>query len=259
MNGQNWIKGTKEGVMRIVICDDEPLARERLVRIVQESGHEVVAQATTGAEAITAVKAEQPDVILLDIRMPEMDGVRCAQALNTLEHPPAIIFVTAYDHYAIAAFKAHAIGYLLKPANKDELLEALSKAKNLNAAQLNAMRQLEDPTARPLREHISARTHRGVELIPLKDVYYFTADQKYVKVRHKDGIVLIDDTLKELEQEFGERLFRVHRNAIINLGFLDYLESIDSGQYQVRFKGIDETLSVSRRHLPALRDKIQSM
>ncbi len=245
--------------MRIVICDDEPLARERLVRIVQESGHEVVAQATTGAEAITAVKAEQPDVILLDIRMPEMDGVRCAQALNTLEHPPAIIFVTAYDHYAIAAFKAHAIGYLLKPANKDELLEALSKAKNLNAAQLNAMRQLEDPTARPLREHISARTHRGVELIPLKDVYYFTADQKYVKVRHKDGIVLIDDTLKELEQEFGERLFRVHRNAIINLGFLDYLESIDSGQYQVRFKGIDETLSVSRRHLPALRDKIQSM
>lgn len=245
--------------MRIVICDDEPLARERLVRIVQESGHEVVAQATTGAEAVTAVKAEQPDVILLDIRMPEMDGVRCAQALNTLEHPPAIIFVTAYDHYAIAAFKAHAIGYLLKPANKDELLEALSKAKNLNAAQLNAMRQLEDPTARPLREHISARTHRGVELIPLKDVYYFTADQKYVKVRHKDGIVLIDDTLKELEQEFGERLFRVHRNAIINLGFLDYLESIDSGQYQVRFKGIDETLSVSRRHLPALRDKIQSM
>ncbi|WP_169392669.1 MULTISPECIES: LytTR family DNA-binding domain-containing protein [Psychrobacter] len=245
--------------MRIVICDDEPLARERLVRIVQESGHEVVAQATTGAEAITAVKAEQPDVILLDIRMPEMDGVRCAQALNTLEHPPAIIFVTAYDHYAIAAFKAHAIGYLLKPANKDELLEALSKAKNLNAAQLNAIRQLEDPTARPLREHISARTHRGVELIPLKDVYYFTADQKYVKVRHKDGIVLIDDTLKELEQEFGERLFRVHRNAIINLGFLDYLESIDSGQYQVRFKGIDETLSVSRRHLPALRDKIQSM
>lgn len=245
--------------MRIVICDDEPLARERLVRIVQDSGHEVVAQATTGAEAVTAVKACQPDVILLDIRMPEMDGVRCAQFLNDLEHPPAIIFVTAYDHYAIAAFKANAIGYLLKPANKDELIEALSKAKNLNAAQLNAIRQLEDPTARPLREHIAARTHRGMKLIPLKDIYYFTADQKYVKVRYKDGIVLIDETLKELESEFGERLFRVHRNAIINLGFLDYLESIDSGQYQVRFKGIEETLAVSRRHLPMLRDKIQSM
>ena len=245
--------------MRIVVCDDEPLARERLARIVQESGHQVVAQATTGAEAIVAVKTQQPDIILLDIRMPEMDGVRCAQALNELEHPPAIIFVTAYDHYAIAALKANAIGYLLKPANKDELLEALNKAKNLNAAQLNEIRKLEDPTARPIREHIAARTHRGVELIKLTDIYYFTADQKYVKVRHKDGIVLIDETLKELEQEFEDRLFRVHRNAIINLSFLDYLETLDAGQYQVRFKGIDETLAVSRRHLPALRDRIQSM
>ncbi|MGP5407653.1 LytR/AlgR family response regulator transcription factor [Psychrobacter celer] len=245
--------------MRIVVCDDEPLARERLARIVQESGHQVVAQVTTGAEAIVAVKTQQPDIILLDIRMPEMDGVRCAQALNELEHPPAIIFVTAYDHYAIAALKANAIGYLLKPANKDELLEALNKAKNLNAAQLNEIRKLEDPTARPIREHIAARTHRGVELIKLTDIYYFTADQKYVKVRHKNGIVLIDETLKELEQEFEDRLFRVHRNAIINLSFLDYLETLDAGQYQVRFKGIDETLAVSRRHLPALRDKIQSM
>lgn len=110
-----------------------------------------------------------------------------------------------------------------------------------------------------MREHIAARTHRGVELVKLTDIYYFTADQKYVKVRHKDGIILIDETLKELEQEFGDRLFRVHRNAIINLSFLDYLEALDVGQYQVRFKGIDETLAVSRRHLPMLRDKIQSM
>ncbi|MGP9688534.1 LytR/AlgR family response regulator transcription factor [Psychrobacter sp. AOP22-C1-C5] len=245
--------------MRIVVCDDEPLARERLVRIVQESGHQVIAQAKTGIEAIIAVKSQQPDIILLDIRMPEMDGVRCAQELAKLEHPPAIIFVTAYDHYAIAALKANAIGYLLKPANKDELLEALDKAKNLNAAQLNEIRKLADPTARPVREHIAARTHRGVELIKLKDIYYFTADQKYVKVRHKEGILLIDETLKELEQEFGDKLFRVHRNAIINLSFLDFLETLDAGQYQIRFKGIDDTLAVSRRHLPALRDKIQSM
>lgn len=245
--------------MRIVVCDDEPLARERLIRIVKESGHEVVAQVATGAEAIIAVKLEQPEIILLDIRMPEMDGVRCAQILNELERPPAIIFVTAYDHYAIAAFKANAIGYLLKPANKAELLEALGKAKNLNAAQLDGIRQLEDPTARPIREHIAARTHRGVELISLKDIWYCIADQKYVKVRHKDGIVLIDETLKELEEEFEERLFRVHRNAIINLDFLDFLETIDTGRYQVRFKGTNETLAVSRRHLPGLREKIQNM
>lgn len=245
--------------MRIIVCDDEPLARERLVRIIQEAGHEVVAQATTGLEAVIAVKAYQPDLVLLDIRMPEMDGVRCAHALNELEHPPAIIFVTAYDHYAISAFKSNAIGYLLKPANKDELIEALSKATNLNAAQLNEIRQLENPTVGPLREHIAARTHRGVELINIKDIYYFTADQKYVRVRHKDGIVLIDDTLKDLEYEFGDKLFRVHRNALINLSYLDYLETIDSGQYQVCLKGIEETLAVSRRHLPALRDKIHSM
>lgn len=246
--------------MRIVVCDDEPLARERLVRIVQDEKHEVVAQAMTGIEAIAAVKQYQPDVILLDIRMPEMDGIRCAQALNELENPPAIIFVTAYDHYAITAFKSNAIGYLLKPANKDELIEALAKAKSLNAAQLNELRKLEDPTARPSRrQHIAARTHRGVELIPLSDVYYFTADQKYVKVRHKDGTVLIDETLKELEQEFADELFRVHRNALINLDYLDLLEAVDSGQYQVRFKGIDEALAVSRRHLPVLRDKIQNM
>ena len=245
--------------MRIVVCDDEPLARERLVRIVQESGHIVVAQAKTGVEAIVAVKSHQPDIILLDIRMPEMDGVECAQALAKLKHPPAVIFVTAYDHYAIAALKANAIGYLLKPANKDELLEALQKATNLNAAQLNEIRKLENPTSRPVREHIAARTHRGVELIKLKDIYYFTADQKYVKVRHKDGIVLIDDTLKELEQEFEDKLFRVHRNAIINVKYLDFLETLDAGQYQLHFKGIDETLAVSRRHLPALREKIQNI
>lgn len=245
--------------MRIVVCDDESLARERLVRIVQALGHKVVAQAATGAEAIIAVKEQQPDVVLLDIHMPEMDGVSCAQALNKLEYPPAVIFVTAYDHYAIAAFKSNAIGYLLKPANKDEVLEALSHAKNLNAAQLNEIGKLKNPTARCIREHIAARTHRGVELIKLQDIYYFIADQKYVKVRHKKGMVLIDNTLKELELEFGEYLFRIHRNAIVNLRFLDYLAAIDSGQYQVHFKDIEENLAVSRRHLPTLREKIQNM
>ncbi len=245
--------------MRVVVCDDEPLARERLNRIVKEAGHEVVAHASTGVQAIDLVKEHQPDVVLLDIRMPEMDGVRCANHLNELEHPPAIIFVTAYDHYAIAAFKANAVGYLLKPANKDELIEALNKASSLNAAQLNELRKLEDPEARPVRQHIAARTHRGVELIALSDIYYFTADQKYVKVRHKDGVVLIDDTLKELEQEFEDQLFRIHRNALINLDYLELLETVESGQYQVCFKGLDEKLSVSRRHVPVLREKIQNI
>lgn len=245
--------------MRVVVCDDEPLARERLSRIVKEEGHEVVAQAMTGIEAIARVKETNPDVVLLDIRMPEMDGIRAAKALNELDNPPAIIFVTAYDHYAIAAFKANAIGYLLKPANKEELNEALQRATTLNSAQLNEIRRLEDPTAQPTRQHIAARTHRGVELVPLNDIYFFTADQKYVQVRHKNGTVLIDETLKELEAEFGDAFFRIHRNALINLDHLEMLEAIDQGQYQVKFKGLNDRLAVSRRHLPMLRDKIQSM
>ncbi len=245
--------------MRVVVCDDEPLARERLTRIVRELGHDVVAQARTGLEAIDAVKKYSPNIIFLDIRMPEMDGIRCAEILNESENPPAIIFVTAYDHYAINAFKANAVGYLLKPANKDELLDALSKATHLNAAQLSEIKRSEEEEVKPVRQHIAARTHRGVELIALADVYYFTADQKYVKLRHKNGIVLIDETLKELEQEFSKELFRIHRNALINIDYLEMLQSVDSGQYQVRFKGIKDALAVSRRHLPALRDKIKSM
>lgn len=245
--------------MRLVVCDDETLARERLVRVLKQLGHDVVAQVKTGIEALQAVDEYQPDVILLDIRMPQMDGVACASELNKLEHPPAVIFVTAYDEYAIAAFKEHAIGYLLKPADKEELLRALEKASKLNAAQLNEIRKLESPNTKPVRQYITARTHRGVELIAVADIYYFTADQKYVKVRHKGGFVLIDETLKELEREFSSNLFRIHRNALINLDYLELLEMVDSGQYRVCFKGINEKLAVSRRHVPVLREKIQNM
>ena len=98
-----------------------------------------------------------------------------------------------------------------------------------------------------------------MELIALQDIYYFTADQKYVQIRHKGGTVLIDETLKELEQEFGDAFFRIHRNALINVNYLEMLEAIDQGQYQVHFKGLPDKLAVSRRHLPSLRDKIQSI
>ena len=245
--------------MRVVICDDEPLARERLKRIMQEEGHEVVGEGATGLEGIEQVKATNPDVILLDIRMPKMDGIRCAKELSELDNPPAIIFITAYDHYAIAAFKAHAIGYLLKPANREELSEAMARAAVLNTAQLSKIRRLEERVAQPSRQHIAARTYRGIELIALSDIYYFYAEQKYVQMRHKNGTVLIDETLKDLEKEFGDLFFRIHRNALVNLNYLEMLEVVDQDHYQVRFKGIDEKLAVSRRHLPTLREKIQNL
>lgn len=245
--------------MNILVCDDEPLARERLTRMVKAAGHDVVAQAANGIQALEQVRLHQPDVVLLDIRMPEMNGIQCAQALLDLDVPPAVIFVTAFDQHAIDAFNTQAIGYLLKPVNQQQLEMALKRASKLNSAQLNSLQTRSDSSDaqhRPARKHIAARTHRGVELIPIESIYYFLADQKYVTVRHYGGQVLIDETLKDLETEFADRFIRIHRNALLAVPYLEGLEFIGTGQYQVRCRGINERLAVSRRHLPQLREKI---
>ena len=255
------IQWNKKACMSIVVCDDEPLARERLIRMVKAANHEVVGEAANGLEALDQVRLHQPDVVLLDIRMPEMNGIECAQALQQLDLPPAVIFVTAFDQHAIDAFNTQAIGYLLKPINQQQLEIALNSASKLNSAQLKSLQAQTDTDnhsgqARPARHNIAARTHRGVELIPIEQVYYFLADQKYVTVRHSGGQVLIDETLKDLETEFGDLFIRIHRNALIAISHLDGIEFIGTGQYQVRCRGIDERLAVSRRHLPQLREKI---
>ncbi len=244
--------------MNILICDDEPLGRERLSRLVIEAGHHVVGQAPNGLDALAKVSEFHPDVLLLDVRMPEMDGIQCAEALTGLQNPPAVIFVTASDQHAIEAFQKQAIGYLLKPVNRDDLSAALTRASRLNAAQVNQLRAANHGDSKT-RQHITARTHRGMELIPLDSIYYFLADQKYVTVRHAGGEVLIDETLKELEAEFGDRFIRVHRNALLAIPFLEGIEMVATGQYKVRFRGIDERLAVSRRHLPQLKDKMHML
>lgn len=244
--------------MDIVVCDDEYLARERLVRMVTHLGHHAVAQAANGQQGIEMVQQYQPDVVLLDIRMPELNGLECAAKLSELETPPAIIFCTAFDQYAIDAFKTHAISYLLKPVAMDDLQQALDKARKLNQAQLQALSiSPEVPASHDSRQHIVARTHRGVELIAIEDIYYFTADQKYVMVRHKHGQVLIDETLKDLEHEFADSFIRIHRNALLSLKYLDGLEVLSSGQYQARCKEVDEKLLISRRHLPHIKERMQ--
>lgn len=250
--------------MDIVICDDEALACERLVRMVTQLGHRVVAQANNGKQAIVAVEKFRPDVILLDIRMPEMNGLDCAVQLSQLDTPPAIVFCTAFDQYAIDAFKTHAMAYLLKPIPLDDLQYALNKATRLNQAQLQALplqsRDLNSTVSQNTARHnIVARTHRGVELIPIEDIYYFFADQKYVTVRHKHGQVLIDETLKELENEFTADFIRIHRNALIALKYLEGLEMLANGQYQVRCREIDEKLLISRRHLPHIKERMQKL
>jgi len=195
--------------MDILICDDEPLAVERLSRLVTQMGHQVIATAAYGQQAIEMVQFYQPDVVLLDIQMPEMDGLTCAQYLRQLEPSPAIVFCTAYDQHALDAFKSHAEGYLLKPIMQQELQQVLDQLTKLTQAQMSNLKQKEDMDNQTQRHQIAAKTYRGVELVPVENIYYFLADQKYVTVRHKNGSVLIDETLKDLELEFGEQ--RIHK------------------------------------------------
>ncbi|MCJ8162546.1 LytR/AlgR family response regulator transcription factor [Acinetobacter zhairhuonensis] len=245
--------------MDILICDDEPLAVERLSRLVTQMGHQVIATAGYGQQAIEMVQFYQPDVVLLDIQMPEMDGLTCAQYLRQLEPSPAIVFCTAYDQHALDAFKSHAEGYLLKPIMQQELQQVLDQLTKLTQAQVSHLEQKEDMDNQEQRHQIAAKTYRGVELVPVENIYYFLADQKYVTVRHKNGSVLIDETLKDLELEFGHQFIRIHRNALVSVHYLEGLELINSGQYQVRCRELDERLSVSRRHLPYLRERIQKL
>jgi two-component system, LytTR family, response regulator AlgR len=246
--------------MNILICDDEPLAVERLVRLVTQMGHHVVAKAHHGQQALELVKQHKPDVILLDIQMPQMDGLSCAKALRELEDMPAIVFCTAYDDHALEAFQSNADGYLLKPVMQQELQHVLDHLTKLTQAQMNTLKQKEDMEELNIKRHqIVAKTYRGVELVPIENIYYFLADQKYVTVRHKNGSVLIDETLKDLEQEFPDQFIRIHRNALVSIHYLDGLELVTSGQYQVRCRELEERLAVSRRHLPVLRERIQKL
>ncbi|CAM4163224.1 LytR/AlgR family response regulator transcription factor [Acinetobacter pragensis] len=246
--------------MDILICDDEPLALERLSRLVTQLGHHVAGKAAHGQQAIELAETLEPDVVLLDIQMPEMDGLACAHYLRQLDPMPAIIFCTAYDHHALDAFKSNAEGYLLKPVMQQELQQVLDHLIKLTQAQVSCIKQKEIMEELKISRHqIAAKTYRGVELVPVENVYYFLADQKYVTVRHKNGSVLIDETLKELETEFGDQFIRIHRNALVSVNYLDGLEVVSSGQYQVRCRELEERLAVSRRHLPNLRERIHKL
>lgn len=240
--------------MRVLVCDDEKLARDRLARLTEAvPDTEVVGEAANGREAVILSQSTRPDVVLLDIRMPDMDGIEAARHLLKLEHPPAVIFCTAYDEHALQAFKVQAVDYLLKPVSKEDLITALGRVHGISRSRLDALEGEVDPQGAAQRRHISARTHRGIELVPVDEIRYFLADQKYVTVKYPDGEVLIDDTLKELEDEFGERFVRIHRNALVAVAWLEGMELATAGHYQVRLKGVEERLVVSRRHVAGLR------
>ncbi|NOX51016.1 MAG: response regulator transcription factor [Gammaproteobacteria bacterium] len=242
--------------MRIVLVDDEALARDRLRRLLEgEDDHEVVGEAANGIQAVGVCEALQPELVLLDIRMPGMDGLETARHFLQLDSPPAVIFCTAYEEHAIQAFDLQAVGYLLKPVRKEKLLLALDKAVRLNRAQLAFLNDADTDR----RSFISARTYKGVELIAVNDVRYFLADQKYVTVRYSKGEVIVDETLRELEDEFADMLVRVHRNALVAKSFIEGLSKDKQGQVAVKLQDVDETIDISRRHLPAVRKIIKKL
>lgn len=248
--------------MKVLVVDDEKLARERLRRMVSTlDGYEVVAEAGTGQEAVRRAVELDPDIVLLDIRMPGGDGLEAAGELTALSSPPAVIFCTAFADHAVDAFDVHASGYLLKPIRREALRDALAKVGQVNSVQRRAITgdDLSEEARHHARTHISARTRRGIELIPISEVRFFQADHKYVTVRHEGGEVLIDDTLRDLEDEFGQKLVRIHRNALVMTDHLEGLERDPSGHYRVRMRGVDERLDVSRRHVSGLRRLVQAL
>jgi len=246
--------------VKILIVDDEKLARDRLARLVDKSGeHHVVGEATDGRSAIAQVETLHPDVVLLDIRMPGMDGLEAARHLMKLDNPPAIIFCTAYGEHALEAFQTHAVGYLLKPVKAEKLQEALTSATKLNRVQLQQMTTPTSTAAPAARQHISARTRHGLELVSINDVRCFVADHKYVTVYHTKGELLIDDSLKDIEDEFSDRFVRVHRNALISLQHVEGMERVPPGHYCIRLNGTPMKPVISRRNVTELRNQLKML
>ena len=240
--------------MDVVIVDDEPLARKRLNSMVTQCGYIVVAEAANGLEAMDAVLVHDPEVVLLDIEMPGETGLEVAKKIAQLEAPPAVIFTTAYDQYALEAFDTSAGSYLLKPVHQAQLEAALKKAKNLTKLQLELLKQGQ---ACNQRQHITSKGHRGIELIALDDIRYFMADQKYVMVMSVKGKVLIDETLKELESEFSRHFIRIHRNSVVSLKHILALDRDPQGHYRLRVADIEEAPLVSRRYVGKVKSLLK--
>ncbi|HVO00396.1 MAG TPA: LytTR family DNA-binding domain-containing protein [Steroidobacteraceae bacterium] len=241
---------------RVLIVDDEPPARERLRRLLEEHGGvDIAGEAANGEQAVRLAGDLKPDLVLLDVRMPGMNGLEAARHLALFDAPPAVVFTTAYDAYAVEAFEAQAIGYLLKPVRAEKLAAALQRAARL--AESTLARVAAGDPARAPRTHVAARLGDAVRLIPLPEIYYFAADQKYTTVRHRGGADLIEDSLRALEEEFPAQFVRVHRNALVAIHSLAAIERDVEGQYRVVLRDIGERLDVSRRLAGELKERFR--
>ncbi len=246
-----------EAALRVVIVDDEGPARARLKDLLDDIADtqptRVVGVAANGLEALRLIEDLATDVVLADIRMPVMDGVELARHLGRLECPPAVIFTTAYDEYAVQAFDLAATDYLLKPVRAARLAEALARARRRSPAADALLAGL----SRGARRHFSVNERGRIVLVPVADVLFLRAELKYVTARTAAREFLLDESLVQLEQEFRDRFVRIHRNCLVARGAVTGVERAgeDDGEphWDVVLAGLAERLPISRRQWPVVR------
>lgn len=238
--------------LAVFIVDDEPPARNRLKDLLTDCAEQLpltlVGEAGNGVEALDKLSEIHADVVLVDIRMPQMDGIELAQHLNKLHKPPVIVFTTAYDSYAVNAFEERAIDYLLKPIRLGRLFEALTRARSAVPVRSEVLQEL---TPEP-RKNISIHERGKIVLVPIEQVLYLRAELKYITVRTVEHEYIIEESLIALEKEFAARFVRIHRNCLVAKeeieGFEKVAETDDSeAHWAVKLKGLEELLPISRR------------
>lgn len=241
--------------MKVLIVDDEPLARVRLRHLLAaHADAEVVGEAGSGEAALESAARLAPDVVLLDIAMPGLDGLEAARRLAARAPRPAVVFCTAYDDHALSAFEASAIDYLMKPVRAERLGAALERARTFLAGRVAAPAVAGD--GGPARRQLCARLGGRTRLIPVDDIRYLQAGEKYVTVHHAHGEDVIEESLRALEDEFGARLLRIHRNCLVARTRLRELRRAGDGQVHAVLDD-DSELEVSRRCLSQLRQQLR--
>ncbi len=243
--------------LTVFIVDDEEPARNRLKELLADCAAQfplqLVGEAGNGQEALNKLEKISAEVVLLDIRMPQMDGIELARHLNKLTHPPVIIFTTAYDAYAIQAFEQRAIDYLLKPIRLGRLFKALSRARDSVPLRTEILQEL---TPEP-RRNLSVHERGKVLLIPIEKVLYLRAELKYITVRTTEREYLLEESLNALEKEFAARFVRIHRNCLVArnaiAGFEKGGDEGESG-WLLKLTGLEERLAISRRQMSIVKE-----
>ncbi len=237
--------------LRVVIVDDEAPARSRIRDLLEDCAGsfpiELAGEAASGRELLALLEETPADVVLLDIRMPEMDGLEVAQHMLKLPEPPSVIFTTAYNDYALKAFELHAVDYLLKPIRLRRLHDALTRVRAITPLRLDLLQQI-TPDA---RTHLSVQERGKVVLIPVPEILYLRAELKYVTIRTAAREYLLEESLSKLEQEFSGQFVRIHRSCLVARAHITGFEKADGDGGEARWvatlAGLDEKLPVSRR------------